>query len=175
MPVVHQPWLFTEEDAWGWHITEKEELQEIGPGLEQVARQLLCSLAHVMEGKPAQGLTHQDLTGNPYWPPELAENVSKLTHERLVFLSPLSISRTQDDKGRVRWTLFGASEQGPAKGFWQSFYQGPGEEYPSQEAEQFVCRLLNEVYGENVHSEAELLSWLPHHEAGIQNAFATLA
>jgi len=35
-----------------------------------------------------------------------------------------------DDKGRVRWTLFGPSEQGPAKGFWQSFYQGPEEEYP---------------------------------------------
>ena len=44
-----------------------------------------------------------------------------LSHDHGVILMPLALSRTQDDKGRVRWTLFGVSEQGPAKAFWKSF------------------------------------------------------
>ncbi|MGZ7042410.1 MAG: M28 family peptidase, partial [Thermoanaerobaculia bacterium] len=52
-------------------------------------------------------------------------------HERYVIAMPLALSRTQDDKGRVRWTLFGASERplaDPGKKFWQ--------------------RLAREVYGD---------------------------
>ena len=35
------------------------------------------------------------------------------------------LSRTQDDKGRVRWTLFGGSEQGPARASGESFFTAP--------------------------------------------------
>ncbi|TMQ31871.1 MAG: Zn-dependent exopeptidase M28, partial [Planctomycetota bacterium] len=61
---------------------------------------------------------------------------------------PLALSRTQDDKGRVQWTLFGGSEQGPARGFWKSFYTSPGRERPPDEALAFVRRLLGTVYDE---------------------------
>ena len=59
---------------------------------------------------------------NPYWPLRLAEKAGAIPHERFVFLSPLALSLTQDDKGRVRWTLFGGSEQGPERDFWKSFF-----------------------------------------------------
>ncbi len=63
---------------------------------------------------------------------------------------PLSLSRTQDDKGRVRWTLFGNSEQGPGKAFWKSFYTAPKIEAPPELGIGFFCRLLHAVYGEDV-------------------------
>ena len=149
--------IFRDEDAWGWQISEFEEAFELQPGLDQVARQVLSSLGHILEGKPAQGITKQDLTDNPYWPAELAERVTQLKHERCVTLAPLALARTQDDKGRVRWTLFGGSEQGPAKAFWKSFKQAPDQELPAREAISFVCRLLHDVYGEAVGNEADLL------------------
>ena len=31
----------------------------------------------------------------------------------------------KDDKGRLRWTLFGSSEQGPARPFWRGFFTAP--------------------------------------------------
>ena len=88
------------------------------------------------------------LKENPYWPPELAESAGKLKQERYLFLSPLALSRTQDDKGRVRWTLFGGSEQGPEWGFWRSFYDAPGRQQPAERSEEFIRRLLAEVYGQ---------------------------
>ena len=42
-----------------------------------------------------------------------------------MLLLPLALSRTQDDKGRVRWTLFGGSEQGPAAAFWRGLLPRP--------------------------------------------------
>jgi hypothetical protein len=63
---------------------------------------------------------------------------------------PLALSRTQDDKGRVRWTLFGNSEQGPGKAFWKSFFTAPGVEAPPAFGIGFFCHLLRAVYGENV-------------------------
>ena len=51
-----------------------------------------------------------------------------------MLLLSLALSRTQDDKGRVRWTLFGVSEQGPARAFWQSFFSAPGVELPEPQA-----------------------------------------
>src|SRR5262249_5927977 len=85
---------------------------------------------------------------NPFWPPELASETSK-PDERCVLLLPLALSRTQDDKGRVRWTLFGNSEQGPGKAFWKSFFTAPGVEAPPEFGVGFFCRLLRAVYGEH--------------------------
>ncbi len=62
-------------------------------------------------------------------------------------LLPLAFARTQDDKGRVRWTLFGNSEQGPGKAFWKSFFTAPNKELAAEEGIGFFCRLLRTVYG----------------------------
>ena len=69
---------------------------------------------------------------------------------------PLALSRTQDDKGRVRWTFFGGSEQGPAKAFWRSFYTAPGHEVPEEQALDFFRRLLSSAYGEPSEKLADL-------------------
>jgi len=46
----------------------------------------------------------------------------------------MMLSRTQDDKGRVTWTLFGNSVDDPEKVFWKAFYNSPAEEIPSKSA-----------------------------------------
>ncbi len=70
-----------------------------------------------------------------------------LAHERYVTLLPLALSKTLDDKGRVRWTVFGASEQGPARAFWRSFFTAPRRQAPAELGENFLRRLLHTVYG----------------------------
>ena len=46
--------------------------------------------------------------------------------EPIVVALSLALSRTQDDKGNVRWTLFGVSHDGPAAAFCRSFGDGDG-------------------------------------------------
>ena len=120
------PGPFSADDPTGWQVSEYEEAFELRPGLEHLAAELLQAMGHLGHGRPAHGISRGRLEGNPFWPPELAERAGTLGHERFVLLSPLALSRTQDDKGRVRWTLFGGSEQGPARAFWQGFWTGPG-------------------------------------------------
>jgi Peptidase family M28 len=148
--------VFAEDDPWGWRITEYEEARELRPGLTQVARQLLSAVAHLGRGEAAHGIAKNKLADNPYWPPELAERAGSLTHERYVLLSALALSRTQDDKGRVRWTLFGGSEHGPARPFWQGFFTAPGREPPSERALAFLRQLLHSAYGEALCDLADL-------------------
>ena len=73
-----------------------------------------------------------------------------------MLLLPLALSKTQDDKGRVRWTLFGGSEQGPAKAFWKGFYTAPRREVPREWSEGFIRRLLAAAYGEKPEALADL-------------------
>ena len=145
------PFLFDRADPFGWHITEFEEELEMRSGLVQVARQVLGKLGRLLDGKSDTGLPRLHPTENPYWPPELAAE-PKLPQERCPTLLPLALSRTQDDKGRVHWTLFGNSEQGPGRAFWMSFFSAPGVERPADEGIQFFARLLESVYGEKVAS-----------------------
>src|SRR5262249_41097317 len=112
-------------DAQGWAVTEYEEAFELEPGMKLLARRAVGAMAHLGRGQPAHGIARAKLQDNPYWPEQLASAAGKLEHERYVVQLPLALSRTQDDKGRVRWTLFGGSEQGPAKGFWRSFFTAP--------------------------------------------------
>jgi hypothetical protein len=107
-----------EDDPWGWPVTEYEQAFELRPGLEKVAREVLGALSHLGCGRPAHGIARAKLEGNPYWPAELAASAGRLGNERYVVLLPLALSQTLDDKGRTRWTLFGSSEQGPARAFW---------------------------------------------------------
>jgi hypothetical protein len=147
--------LFSRDDPFGFRINEFEEARELQPGLGQIADRIVHRVGHLLRGEKAQdGVPPIDLVDNPYWPPELAERCGSLTHDRGVVLAPLALSRSQDDKGRVRWTLFGGSEQGPAKPFWKSFFTAPGREGPT--GVDFFCRLLNEVYGTTANSIDDL-------------------
>jgi hypothetical protein len=144
----YDPIPFAEDDPWGWPIAEYEEAFLLRPGLEKIAKEVLCKLTHLCHGQAAHGISRTKLADNPCWPPELAQHAAGLSHERYVTLLPLALSQTQDDKGRVLWTLFGASEQGPARAFWKSFYTAPNKEVAESSALAFIRRLLEQVYGE---------------------------
>src|SRR5207302_6640532 len=109
----------------------------------------------LVDGNTDKGLADCDGWPSPCWPPGWAAE-PRLPHERCVTLSPLGLSKTQDDKGRVRWTLFGNSEQGPGRAFWKSFWTAPKKELPADEAVAFFCRLLKAVYGEEAEGAAGL-------------------
>jgi hypothetical protein len=141
------PILPDDHDPFGWPVGEYEEALSIRPGLRDVAQRVLHKLERLCRGD-AHGFDEYKLTDNPYWPPELAEKATALSHERFVLLMPVALSETQDDKARVRWTLYGGSEQGPARPFWNSFYSAPGVERPAAEGEGFLRHLLHAVYGE---------------------------
>ena len=149
------PELFSPDDPFGWHVGEFEEALEVRAGLAQVGSQVLGKLGRLLDGDPNTGIPSLHLVDNPFWPAELACEPT-LPHERCVTLSPLALSRTQDDKGRVRWTLFGNSEQGPGRAFWKGFFTAPKKELPADDAIGFFSRLLNEVYGEVVDGESGL-------------------
>jgi hypothetical protein len=151
-----EPLPLIEGDPSGWQVTEYEEAFELRPGLEVVARQLVGSLAKLGGGHRAHGISRNKLEGNPYWPDELARRAGKLPHERYFTLLPLALSRTQDDKGRIRWTVFGNSAQGPARAFWRSFFKAPGRELPEEDGLAFVRRLLQTVYDEPEEQLANL-------------------
>jgi hypothetical protein len=150
-PVPRSP-----EDPFTWLVNEREQAFELGPGLQLIARQVLHSLERLDREQPARGISRAKLDGNCYWPEDLAELPGAIPHERYVTFMPLALSRTQDDKGRVRWTFFGGSEQGPDRAFWKSFYSAPGQERRPEYAVDFVRRLLRSAYGEKPGRLADL-------------------
>jgi hypothetical protein len=150
---------FSDGDDYGWAVTEVEEEYELKPGLEHLAGEVVGALSRFGQGKPENriaGHKGRNLVDNPYCPPELVAHAGRLPRERYVVLLPLALSRTQDDKGRIRWTFFGSSEQGPEQAFWQGFYSAPGRERPEGESLAFLVRLLAEVYGEPIAGPAGL-------------------
>ncbi len=153
--------LFSPSDPYGWKISELEEMYELQPGMQHIAHQVMEQLLKLGQGQPAYriaGHHRQNLLDNPYWPPELAARAGQLPDERYVILLPLAFSRTQDDKGRVRWTFFGGSEQGPELAFWKGFYTAPGQEIPANQALSFFEKLLSCAYGEHTTDPAGLLA-----------------
>ncbi|HEV3343235.1 MAG TPA: M28 family peptidase, partial [Pirellulales bacterium] len=147
--------LFDEDDVWGWHVTEYEELWQLAPGLQHLGEHLLKAMRHLGRRESTHGISRGKLAGNPYWPPPLDQSGAP-EHERYVVLMPLALARTQDDKGRVRWTLFGGSEQGPGRAFWRSFFSAPRKELPESWGVQFFGRLLAGAYGEAIADRAGL-------------------
>ena len=137
---------FSDADPYGWSVGAAEQERELAPGLLNIARQVVDCVAALGKGTTRIGRMH--LADNPYWPDVLAQAAANLAHERYLFLSPLALSKSQDDKGRVRWTLFGASHLGPAKGFWKSFYTAPSVEKPAKQSEEAIRLLLSAVYDE---------------------------
>ncbi len=157
--------LFAEDDVYGWRVPEIEEEYELRPGLSQIAKQVLRYLLKLGQGAFVRGLIGMDrrlLDGNPYWSAELEEKLGSFERERYVTLMPLALGKTQDYLGRVRWTLFGTSEQGPERAFWASFYTAPDQEIPAKESLAFVSALLSDAFSETVRTESDL------HEIGFR-------
>ncbi|MGD0709690.1 MAG: M28 family peptidase [Bacteroidales bacterium] len=153
--------IFSEEDDYGWKISEMEEMYELLPGIENIGRQVMEHIVNLGKGLPEfhiAGHKRQNLLNNPYWPPELAEKAGQLEHEQYVAFLPMMLSRTQDDKGRVRWTFFGNSVKNPEYAFWKSFYSDPAQELPEEDFLSLMLRILTEAYGEKVGSKTNLYS-----------------
>jgi hypothetical protein len=134
-------------NPYAWLVSERETVFELQPGLQIIAGQVMSALQHLDRDESAEGISRWKLEGNEYWPAEL-RRLGAIPHEHYVTLMPLALSRTQDDKGRVRWTFFGGSEQGPDRAFWKSFYESPGKERLPEYAVDFIRRLLSTVYNE---------------------------
>jgi hypothetical protein len=149
--------VLEKNDPWSWPVSEYEEAFELRPGLEHIAREILDSLFKLGEGQSTHGISLKKLENNPYWPTELADHAGALKHERYVTVLPLALSRTQDDQGRVRWTLFGGSEQGPARAFWNSFFSQPNQELPEERSLDFFRRILAAANLESEERSRDLL------------------
>jgi hypothetical protein len=136
------------DDPHGWLVSEYEEAMELRPGLQVIADQLVHgSLAALTQGRHTHGISKFKLTANPYWPRVLADRAGSVPHERFLALIPLALSRTQDEKGRIRWTLFGGSHEGPCRAFWKSFRLAPNREVPADVAAGWIWTILERVYG----------------------------
>jgi hypothetical protein len=110
-----------EGDEHGWRIPAREAMRELTPGLAAVAAALaprLIALAAGVDRVP--GLSRDLLDGNPYLPS------APLPGPPALAVVGLALTRTQDDKGRVRWTLLGGSERGPAAAWWAGLFTAPG-------------------------------------------------
>jgi hypothetical protein len=99
-------------------IDEYEQAHDLEPGLDYIAEHLVAEIGKLVRGEP-HALSRTLLAGNPAWPDELAAaaKAGKLAHDPLIVICSLALSRTQDDKGNERWTLFGASHDGPEAAF----------------------------------------------------------
>src|SRR5512143_2739010 len=152
--------LFLEDDPFGWQVSEIEDEYELRPGLEQIARQVIAHLAKFGRGEavfPLSGRGGRLLEGNPFWSEELDAGRGSLYRERYVSFLPVALAKTQDYLGRVRWTLFGNSEQGPERAFWESFRRAPDQEVPADESLAFIKGLLADVYREEARTEGDLV------------------
>jgi hypothetical protein len=101
-------------------VDEYEQVHHLEPGLDRIAEHLVHELGRVARGQP-NALSRTMLEGSPAWPAELsaAAQADQLRHDPGVVLCPLALSRTQDDKGNERWTLFGSSHEPPGASFWE--------------------------------------------------------
>jgi hypothetical protein len=112
--------LAIHEDALD--ITEAEQAHELEAGLERIGAHVVHELMQLLRGAK-HTLSRTLLTNNPAWPAELAQAAARgaLADDPVVLLLSVALSRTQDEFGNVRWTLFGASHEGAAAPFWGSF------------------------------------------------------
>jgi len=143
------PTLFAENDAYGWRVQEVDEVHQLQPGLQDVGNQVMAHLLKFMADPSSvyvAGPSGRNLKGNPYWSPELAVHGAELARRRHVLLMPLALAKTQNDRGRRHWTMFGSSEQGPERAFWQSFYSAPGREIAAKDSRRIVSRLLEGAF-----------------------------
>jgi hypothetical protein len=153
--------VISDNDPYGWKITELEEEYELKPGIDHIGHQIMSSIVKLGRGEKEHfisGHGGENLKNNPYWTPEIAACAGTLHHERYVALLPLMLSRTQDDKGRVIWTFFGNSIHDPEPTFWKNFFSAPGIEIPASGFVAFFTSILIEAYGEKLSDEKSLFS-----------------
>jgi hypothetical protein len=151
--------VLSKDDPFGWKITEMEEEYELKPGIEHVGQQIMKNIIKLGKGLPEHfisGHGGENLKNNPYWPSELANKAGSFSHERYVALLPMMLSRTQDDKGRVIWTLFGNSIHDPDEVFWKNFFKAPGIEVAGSEL--FFTELISEVYLQKISDSNSLFN-----------------
>ncbi len=151
--------LLDPNDPHGWRVSEFDEAYQIRLGFENVANQTMGHLirfANDLTSVYVAGPNGRNLKNNPYWSAELASHAAGLTRQRHVLLLPLSLSKTQNDRGRRQWTLFGASEQGPERAFWNSFYTAPGEELSARACRAVISDLLSSAFGVTTRDADEL-------------------
>jgi hypothetical protein len=152
--------ILSEDDLFGWKISEMEEEYELKPGIEHIGQQIMKSIIKLGKGQSEHNISGhggENLKDNPYWPSELSDKAGSLLHEKFVTLLPLMLSRTQDDKGRVIWTFFGNSIEDPEKAFWKNFFSAPGKEITENESIHFFTSLLSDAYGEKLTDGISLL------------------
>ncbi len=155
------PWTFSLDDDYGWRVPEIEEEFQLRPGIEKAGSQILAQMSKLGEGTlPVSlvGHNHSVFSGNIFWSGELAASLGKLKHERYITILPVSLSKTKDDKGRVCWTFFGASEQGPEKAFWKSFYESPEKEAPESVFIHFMKWVFKKAYDIELKDREHLIS-----------------
>jgi hypothetical protein len=153
------PWVFSEEDPYGWKVWEIEEELRLKPGLEEIGREILRNTVLLGSSTPPShlvGYKKQHLSDNIFWSPEVMAAGGIPAGERYVSIVPFALSKTKDDKGLVRWTFFGASEQGPEKAFWKSFYSDPDHELPEQAFLATMKWILRTAYGMDFDTAAQL-------------------
>ena len=116
---------FGASDPNGLDVDEYEQAHDLSPGLAHIADRIVAELAKLMRGEH-HALSKTLLADNPAWPADLAAaaHAGKLAHDPVTIAMPIALSRTQDDKGNDRWTLFGASHAGASAAFWRSFVRG---------------------------------------------------
>jgi hypothetical protein len=154
-------WPFSEEDKFGWKIPEIEEEYQLRPGLERIGRQIIEQMNKLGEGRlPVSLVGHNQriFANNIFWSDELAACQGNLKHEKYITIMPFSLSKTKDDKGRIHWTFFGASEQGPEKAFWKSFYESPDKEVDESVFITFLKWIFIRAYGVDIINREHLLS-----------------
>jgi hypothetical protein len=159
--------LFAADDPYGWRVSEFDELYQVRPGFENVANHVMRHVLRFLNDRELDtlhvaGPNRRNLKDNPYWSEQLASHAAELARRRHVLLLALSMSKTQNDRGRRQWTLFGASEQGPERAFWQSFYSAPGVEIPQRRSREVIAGLLSGSFGVAVSDAAQL------HRAGFR-------
>ncbi len=152
--------IFSEYDLNGWKISELEEELELKPGIQNIGSQLMEHIIKLGKGLPEYhigGHRNQNLINNPYWPAELASNAGKLKNEQYIVFLPMMLSRTQDDKGRIRWTFFGGSSNEPENVFWKSFVDKPSVETNEEKFVSLIIQILSETHHVKATDKTDLL------------------
>jgi hypothetical protein len=143
--------LFDDGDPYGWRVSEVEEVHQLRHGMQDVAVEVMNHLIRFAKDTTTVhvgGPGARNLKDNPFWSNELSARAPELARRRHVLLLAIALSKTQNDRGRLHWTLFGASEQGPERAFWRSFYSDPRTQRPARSARAAICELLRQAFGE---------------------------
>jgi len=117
-------------DERGVAIDEYEQEHELRPGLAKIASHLVLELRKLTVGATHE-FSHTLLGGNLAWPEALvaAARAGRYPQRPFLVMQTLALSRTQDDKGNVRWTMFGASHEPAAAVFWRGFSESDEERF----------------------------------------------